>query len=106
MWHPARKEVAYVTRPGLSFGLKAAPVLFNRFSKRITLMSRLIMACCSTTFFDDGATVEPTFAKKSGQAALATIARLIGRSEAASTDGANLYLSWSRDRPIAHMAAA
>lgn len=78
LWHPGRREVVYVTRYGLSFGLKAAPVLFNRYMSAVVQIARRLFGWCGTAFFDDAATVEPTFARGSGQRALRRIAELLG----------------------------
>ena len=71
-------NVRFFELPSFSFGLTSAVYGFNRVPATCVEVSRRLMACCSSHYVDDYPTVEPSFAKDSGQRALHLVHSLAG----------------------------
>jgi hypothetical protein len=76
VWQPdesneeADGRVSYVLVPGHNFGLKAAPVSFNRCPELATAAARRLLWIVNEHFYDDSDTCEPSYAARSGQSLL------------------------------------
>ena len=77
-WDPERKCVVYFVVLGHCFGQVCAVNSFNAVSRFLTCAVRTLQGVSVGNYFDDHATVEPTFAGDSGQRALGSMARLCG----------------------------
>jgi hypothetical protein len=75
-WDPVRKDVRFFRLVGMNFGLRSAPVNFNRISFAMTRIAvRLLRLACSN-FYDDFCIVEPSFLR-GGQQLLRDMAALL-----------------------------
>jgi hypothetical protein len=72
VWQPDETggRVSYVLVPGHNFGLKAAPVSFNRCPEIATAAARRLLWIVNEHFYDDSDTTEPSYAERSGQTML------------------------------------
>jgi hypothetical protein len=78
LFHPERREAVLCILPGFNYGLVSAVHAFNRVSSFAVDVMRAFFAWAGNAFFDDFVTVEPTFAKRSGQAMLWRVMRRLG----------------------------
>ena len=62
----------YFLLAGFNFGLVSGVCAYNRWPHFVITSARAWLGCCSTSYFDDAFTGEPTYAGGSGQAALVT----------------------------------
>ena len=77
VWHPDRRETLFSTLRGFNFGLTSAVHSFNRYPRMLVRAMRLVHAWNGCAYYDDFCTVEPTFARGSGQRALLHMAELL-----------------------------
>ena len=59
--------VAYFVLPGHNFGLKSAPVSFNRAAACMALCSNRLLGICCSHYYDDFLTLEPAYAASWGK---------------------------------------
>ena len=78
VWNPYEGKHEYFLLAGFNFGLVSAVCAYNRWPHFVITSARAWLGCCSTSYFDDAFTGEPTYAGGSGQAALVSWAALTG----------------------------
>ena len=77
-WDPVARRVVFFTLPGFNFGLVSAVHCFNRYPVMVTRAMRRLFGWAGTGYFDDFCTVEPVFARASGQTYLDKLMALLG----------------------------
>ena len=78
LYHPGRRATVFATMPGFNFGEVSAVLQFNRYSAFVSRAMRQLFHWCGAPYFDDFCTVEPAYAKGSGQKALAWFMARLG----------------------------
>ena len=77
LYHATRHEVVYYRVHGMSFGLVAAVVQFNRFPEFMVHAAQRLFNVVVSHYFDDYCTVEPKFMLDTGQLCLAKLHSII-----------------------------
>ena len=70
--------VAYFVLPGHNFGLKSAPVAFNRAAACMSLCSNRLLGICCGHYYDDFLTLEPQYAGATGKQFLREFMIVVG----------------------------
>lgn len=70
--------VAYFVLPGHNFGLKSAPVAFNRAAACMSLCSNRLLGICCGHYYDDFLTLEPRYAASWGKHFLREFMKTVG----------------------------
>jgi len=92
------------TLPGLNFGLKSAPLAFNRYPRIAVMLARHFLGIYLDHFYDDFCICEPDFTRDSGQIHLATTLQALGLPLAAAKHKTADLFSWA-SRPISRPSA-